>query len=161
MDKKRTIITFLVAPLMLPLVFFVFLAITLRVPHVIPGLTKRAPYTWEYVILSSVLMSWIGLPIAYLAELVLGWPAWLVLRYLETRSLIAFTVVGALIGLIVGLAISLLFHVPGDPSLLPLCVVGGAASGTLFRIVAFSDSSMDTRSKKRITEAYYKNPFVN
>src|SRR5579862_4703743 len=142
MNKRRIITAFLVAPLILPFVFFVFLAITLRVPHVIPGLSERAPYTWEYVILSSVLMSWFGLPIVYLAELILGWPAWIVLRYLGTRSRIAFTVLGALMGLMINMVISLLTHGPVDPSFLPLCVVSGAASGMLFRIVAFSDSSI-------------------
>ncbi len=97
-----------------------------------------------------LLYSIYALPIAYLAELVVGIPAWIFFKRYDIRSLPAFAIAGALLGLLIYLAMTLDARTfvtpdavakPVDPWRSPylfFCLVAGCSSAILFWIVAFS-----------------------
>jgi hypothetical protein len=89
-----------------------------------------------------------ALPIAYVAEILLGVPAWMVFRYYCVRSFPAFAAAGAFMGWLVNLGmqaltpnlatkpLAALFN-PVDNPYISICVVAGSASAVLFRTIAF------------------------
>ena len=137
MGRWRAVVAFLVAPLIIPFVFLV--PFSSRDTGPVPG-SRLA---------SFLAYSVYALPIAYIAELLLGVPAWMVFQYYRIRSMAAFAAVGALIGWIVYLSMSVLagnltshplatIFNPFSSPYLPICVVAGSGSATLFRTIAFS-----------------------
>lgn len=123
MDKRRTILAFIVAPLVVPLVF--------SVPALVP-LHGR-----DYLATLIVMLIY-GLPVAYLFEILLGVPAWILFRACRLKSLLAFALGGAVIGLLV----DVIMKIPsktlhewglGDT----LYVLAALGSALLFRVIAF------------------------
>ncbi len=72
----------------------------------------------------------IALPVAYLAELVLGIPVWKVFVKFRVASPLAFLACGAAIGIIPAL-----FLPQVKPVAAALCAVAGASSALVFRLV--------------------------
>jgi len=123
----RTVAAFLIAPLIVPLVFslvgFVSDAYNLRT------------FSLQEFVDGLLLYTIYGLPFAYMAELLLGVPVWLAFRYFRIRSFVAFAAGGAFLGL--------LFYLiwegwPGDLLFLAIFVIAASASAALFRAIAFS-----------------------
>jgi hypothetical protein len=81
-------VAFVVAPFVVPFVF--------SMPALVTG------HAQDYLT-TLVVFSIYGLPIAYLFQLLLGVPAWLVFRFYRVQSLFAFVAGGAVIGLLVDL----------------------------------------------------------
>ena len=86
-----------------------------------------------------------ALVISYIAEFLLGVPAWMVFRRCGVRSLPAFAAAGALMGWLVNwgivaptgnLATRQLFNILDDPYI-SICIVAGASSAVLFRTIVF------------------------
>ncbi len=140
MSRRRTVAAFLVAPLIVPLVFYL--------PF--PGESAGANSPSALSLLFGPLIFFLyALPIAYLSEFLLGLPAWMIFRRYGVRSLLAYAGVGALIGWLVNLAIQAstgnlatrplpaLFN-PSDNPYILICVVAASGSALLFRIVVFS-----------------------
>jgi ABC-type xylose transport system permease subunit len=73
----------------------------------------------------------VGLPLAYLAEVLLGLPAWKIFQRYRIQSGIAFALCGGLIGLLP--AMLLRFGREGAF----LCAMAGLASALLFRGIIF------------------------
>lgn len=130
---------FLGAPLIIPFVFYI------PFPG---GDTGTGHFSWLSLLLGPLMYSLYALPIAYVAEILLGAPAWMLFRYYRVRSLPAFAAAGALMGWLVNfgmqaIAASLvtkplaaLFN-PSDNPYISICVVAGSASAVLFRTIAF------------------------
>jgi len=90
-----------------------------------------------------------ALAIAYVAELLLGVPAWMVFRRYGVRSLPAFAAAGAFLGWLVNLAmeastgnlatkaLTALFN-PLDNPYISICVAAVSLSAVLFRTIVFS-----------------------
>jgi hypothetical protein len=85
MPRRRTIIAFLIAPLAIPLAFF-----CLALPT--EGLG------WE-ILSFTVIYGISALPFAYVSELLLGVPAWLLLHRYGIRAWSAFAAGGAVLAL--------------------------------------------------------------
>src|ERR1700691_4352455 len=99
MSTRRTIMAFLAAPLVVPFVFLL--------PF--PGRDDGPPSGSVFSPLVGVLMySLYALPIGYLAELLLGIPAWQIFKHYGVRSWLAFVVGGAFIGGLVNLSMEAL-----------------------------------------------------
>ena len=116
---RRTIIAFVVAPLMVPLVFFLT-AVGLK-----------------HLSLDAASVSVIALPFAYIAEIIFGLPTWLVFRHYRISSFPAYAVGGGLIGFVVALIILWDSSPPtwirdGGPD----CVLAGLLSSVVFRRIS-------------------------
>jgi len=125
-NPGQIVAAFLISPLIVPLVFS--LAVFMIDAYNLGTFSPQEPL---YGILD---FSIFGLPYAYLAELLLGVPAWLVFRYFRIRSFPAFAAGGAFLGL--------LFYLiwegwPGDLSFAAICVTAASVSAILFRAIAF------------------------
>lgn len=129
---------FLGAPLIVPLVFY------LPFPEESFG---TGHFSW-LSLLSPLIYAPYALAISYIAELLLGVPAWMVFRRCGVRSLPAFAAAGALMGWLVNLGIVAptgnlatwhLFNILDDPYI-SICIVAGASSAVLFRTIIFWDS---------------------
>ena len=140
MSRRRTVVAFLVAPLIVPFVFYL--------PF--PGESASASNPSALSLLFGPLIySLYALPIAYIAEFLLGVPAWMVFRRYGVRSLLAFAATGAFIGWLVNLALQaptgnlatkplmVLFN-PLDNPYISICVVAASSSAVLFRCIVFS-----------------------
>lgn len=139
MGTQRTVTAFVVAPLAAPFVV-VFLSYFWGSDHF--GSFKLAGF-----LVGISLYSVYVLPLAYLAELLLGLPAWLIYRHFSIRSWPAFAAGGALIGLLFYIGIghftgSLGEHASSKEFLsspyLGIDVMTACVSGILFRAVVFS-----------------------
>ena len=132
---------FLGAPLIVPFVFYI--------PF--PGESVgTAHFSW-LALLSPLIFAPYALAISYIAEFLLGVPAWMVFRRYGVRSPPAFAAGGALMGWLVNLGMEVLagslatkplralFDVFNDPYI-SICIVAGAASAILFRLIVFSGS---------------------
>jgi hypothetical protein len=93
--QRRVVAGFAFAPLACP-VAYVFLTVVIHDPQIV--LTAGA-WWWLLVVCIN------GLPIAYITELVLGFPAWMVFRHFGVRSLAAYAGGGALIGWLLDLTV--------------------------------------------------------
>ena len=108
-NNDRTLLAFVVAPLVVPILFFV------------NGLVfKHGPNAFGTAFI---------LLYAYAAELVIGFPAWLIFRRYRIRSIWAYTAIGALIGLTIGI----LLHLDAE---LSICVLSACCSTLTFRYIA-------------------------
>jgi YndJ-like protein len=129
-NPGRTVAAFLISPLIVPIVFSLFVFIINAY-----NLRTFSPQEPLYGLQD---FSIFGLPYAYLAELLLGVPAWLAFKYFRIRSFAAFAAGGAFLGL--------LFYLiwqgwPGgldDVLFLVVFVIAASASAILFRAIAFS-----------------------
>jgi hypothetical protein len=132
----RTVRAFLIAPLIVPIVFFgiAFLSDAFTSGTSPSGLVD-----------ALLLFTLYALPIAYVAELVLGVPAWLVFKYFRVRSFPAFAAGGAFLGLL----FYAIWDWPADfmhqslarafdPFGLAIFVIPASASSILFRAIVFS-----------------------
>ncbi len=141
MNKRRLALAFLVSPIPVPLVFFLVIFFVGGWHGV--QLRGALRDVFPYVIL--------GLGIAYLVEVVLGLPVWLIFNHYHIRSVRAFALGGALIGWFfnafvqsrievlfsVSFAFARLFNPFANPFLL-FSVLAASASAVLFRAIAFS-----------------------
>jgi hypothetical protein len=124
-ETDQVILAFVVAPLVVPLVF----AISTLLPH------QRGHFWAELVIIGVF-----GLPVAYIVEIFLGIPAWIIFRASRIKSPLAFALGGAAIGLLVDV-----IQVPSRAlhawSLEDTVYVAAAlSSALLFRVIAFRTS---------------------
>ena len=150
MSRPRTVAAFLVAPLIVPFVFYI--------PF--PGESAGASnLSGQGLLFGPLLFAVYALPIAYFFEFFFGLPAWIILRCYGVRSLPAFAGTGALIGWLVNLAIqtstgnlatrhlAILFNPLDNPYIL-ICVVAASGSALVFRTVVFSgEAARETRSE--------------
>lgn len=140
MSRWRTIAAFLVAPLIVPFVFY------LPFPGESAGTSSPSALG---LLFGPLIFSLYALPVAYLSEFLLGLPAWMIFRRYGVRSLPAFAGAGALIGWLVNLAIqtptgnlttrplAVLFNPLDNPYIL-ICIVAASGSALLFRSVVLS-----------------------
>jgi hypothetical protein len=138
-STQRTVLAFLGAPLIVPLVFY------LPFPGESTGPINHSALG---MLLSPLVYSLYALPIAYVAEFLLGVPAWMVFRRFGVRSLPAFVAAGALMGWLVNLGmeaptghlttkpLTVLFNALDNPYI-SICIVAGASSAVLFRTIVF------------------------
>jgi len=122
-NRWRIILAFIVAPLVVPLVFSAPVLIHFRVLDFFAGL---------------IMLSIYGLPVAYTFELLLGVPAWILFRIFRLKSFGAFALGGAVIGLLGDVILkiqsrSLCDWYLGDI----LFVVAALGSALVFRAIAF------------------------
>jgi hypothetical protein len=134
-------LAFLGAPLIVPFVFYI--------PF--PGESAgTAHFSW-LALLSPLIFAPYALAISYIAEFLLGVPAWVVFRRYGIRSLPAFAAGGAFMGWLVNLGMGALagnlttkplttmFNILNDPYI-SICIVAGASSAVLFRTIVFGGS---------------------
>jgi hypothetical protein len=82
-------------------------------------------------------MSIYGLPVAYLFEILLGVPAWILFRACRLKSLLAFALGGAVIGLLVDVIMKIPSKTLHEWSLGDtLYVLAALGSAVLFRVIA-------------------------
>ena len=123
MNERRVIAAFLVAPLIVPIVFSVSELLPFRVGDYLRTLIAMAIYV---------------LPAAYLFEILLGIPAWIIFRVCRLRSVVAFAIGGAVIGLLVDVIMKMLSKTLGKWNLDDMLYVCAAlGSALLFRVVVF------------------------
>jgi hypothetical protein len=141
MNKRRVALAFVVSPIPVPLVFFLVIFFVGGWHGV--QLRGALRDVFPYVLL--------GLGIAYLVEVVLGLPVWLIFNHYHFRSVRAFAIGGALIGWLfnafmqsrievlfsASYAFGRLFNPFANPFLL-FSVLAASASALLFRAIAFS-----------------------
>ncbi len=138
-STRRILFAFLGAPLIVPLVLCLPLpGESVGTAHV--GLTDR--------LIFPLILAPYALAISYVAELLVGLPAWLVFRHYGVRSLPAFAVTGAFLGWLINVGtaalvgnlatkpLAAMFNFLDDPYI-SICVVAGASSAVLFRTIAF------------------------
>jgi hypothetical protein len=71
METQRPVMAFLFAPLVVPLVFLV----------PVPGVDNSGEHSLWKLLSAIVVMAIYALPLAYLGELLLGLPAWLIFKH--------------------------------------------------------------------------------
>jgi hypothetical protein len=149
MSRRRTVLAFVVAPLIVPFVFY------LPFPGESAGASNPSA---QGPLFGPLIYSLYALPIAYVAEFLLGVPGWMVFRRYRVRSLPAFAAAGALIGWLVNLAMEVPtgdlatkpFTVLFDPLHNPyisICVVAASSSAILFRTIVFSGDTAKGNQK--------------
>jgi hypothetical protein len=145
MSKWRTAQAFFLAPFVVPFVLLLPL----------PGSGNFEHFSFSGLFGGFFLYLLFSLPIAYASELLLGLPAWMLFQHYGVRSVFAFAAAGALLGLLVYLAMDAwskgFASEPWTSRLnrwsepfVPLCVIAGSASALLFRAVAFSGARTET-----------------
>jgi hypothetical protein len=139
--EARELVAFAVAPLIVPFVYLL--------PF--PGKTQIGEGAMQVSPLDGLIITWLFanlsvLPFAYLAEAVLGVPAWLLFKAYGRRSIGAFIVGGGVIGVLVYVG---LVSLAGnwyrqsltevfDPARQPylwLCLLGAIAAALVFRAI--------------------------
>jgi len=122
MTRSRTIIAFLVAPLMTPIVIMAYDLSR----HVLIDVQQVPSYFWIYGVF------------AYLATIIFGIPALLFFRWLRWTNVFLFVAGGALIGLLVSMFVMESYTVEyflqriGERT---LCMVAGGLSALMFRFI--------------------------
>jgi len=135
----RTVSAFLIAPLVVPLVYCLPL----------PGTETTGPFSVRDRLAGILIFALFALPLAYLGELLLGVPAWIIFKYYSISSYPAFAAGGAFLGLLfyvgmeawVGNFTTYPLTREFNPFVSPYLnvdIVGASASATLFRAIAFS-----------------------
>ena len=143
----RTIIAFLIAPLVIPVGLSVAAVVS-------PG---DSPVSLSDFLRLTVLFSLYALPVAYTLELAVGLPAWLFFRRHGIRAWSAFAVGGAALGMVYSVAYSSVKYEAANtmaydfvkhpftrdinPLSLWLAVPVGLASAVLFRAIVFPRQS--------------------
>jgi hypothetical protein len=142
-------VAFLVAPLIVPFAFYL--------PYPGRNESMKDASTVTYLI-GPLIYSAYALPIAYVAEFLLGVPAWMIFRRYGIRSLPAFALAAALSGSLVNLAMQVptgnlatepftaVFNPLQNPYI-SLCVVAASSSAVLFRTIAFSGNPAGKNQK--------------
>lgn len=135
MTKVRTTTAFILAPMVVPLAFFLLGIVS---ADSMPLSLRDA---FSYLAIDTVYC----LPVAYLAELSLGMIAWHVHRYHQISSLMAFAAVGAVIGAVVALILGsaaggtvgvVLRPQYWDRPWVLTCVSAASAAAIVFRAIA-------------------------
>ena len=125
--ERRVLAAFLVAPLVVPIVF---------------SASAFVPFHWRDYFTTLLVMAFYVLPAAYLFEILLGIPAWVIFRVCHLRSVVAFAVGGAVIGLLVDIIMKMPSKTVGEWNLDDILYVGAAlGSALLFRVIAPSSTS--------------------
>ncbi|MDH3214849.1 MAG: hypothetical protein OEN01_00995 [Candidatus Krumholzibacteria bacterium] len=119
MPTARIILGFLLAPLMTPLTF------TLAGPFAF----GESPLSWDDWLLGPLLLTG---PFAYVIALVLGVPAYFVLRSRGWLTLRLVSLLGATAGVLAGLLIAGDTFVP----LITVCALAGGLSAVVFWMIA-------------------------
>ena len=143
MPRFRTIMAFLIAPLIIPVGLSVAALVS-------PG---DSPVSLTDFLGLIVLFSLYALPVAYVLELLLGLPAWSFFRRHGIRAWSAFAIGGATLGITYSAAYSVAKYVAAktmaydfvrhsftrdiNPGPLWLAVPAGLASAILFRAIVF------------------------
>lgn len=140
--KGRVLAAFLLAPWVVPMVFVIC---GMSGGNSAYGYARVSWWTglgYGFLFYGSV-----TIPIAYLAEVVLGVPVWLMLRHRNMFSWPAFAGAGALLGWLVFAALVFFGWDAGKNSMAEfvavsnpywlLCILAGAASALAFRTVLF------------------------
>jgi hypothetical protein len=123
MSNRRVIVAFAVAPLASP---FVLVGVDSAM-HPTPG---------SAVIPTLAIVALFGLPVAYLAEILIGLPMWKLFSALGIRSLFVFGLAGAAIGTVPAL-------LRGDAGIIPPFAIAGAISAVIFWAIVFYDGRTD------------------
>lgn len=123
MNRWRIVLAFIVAPIVVPVVFSAPVLMHFHVLDFLAGI---------------VMLSIFALPVAYVFELLIGLPVWILFRIFRLKSLVAFALGGAVIGLLVDVILkiaskSLCDWEAGDM----LYVLAALGSALLFRAIAF------------------------
>jgi len=122
-NKRRVIAAFLVAPIVVPLVFSA------------PGLV---PFHWRDFLTTLLVGAIFVLPVSYVFEILLGLPAWIIFRVYRLQSFLAFAVGGAVIGLLVDVIMKIPSKSVRDWNAGDILYVCAAlCSALLFRVIAF------------------------
>ncbi len=123
MNRWRIVLAFIVAPIIVPIVFSAPALIHFHVLDFLAGIFMLSIY---------------ALPVAYIFELLIGVPAWILFRIFRLKSLLAFALGGAVIGLLVDVIMKIasksLFDWESGDALYVLAALGSAL---LFRVIAF------------------------
>lgn len=128
MMTRRLLLAFLVAPLLTPLVFIVTV------------FSRNGPATSLKEIAVIFLLY---APFAYLAETLFGVPVFLLYRFLNWKSFVAYGMAGAMIGLIAMLVVSRRFVVWRASGDFVWCVVAGVVSALAFRLISGDQSDYE------------------
>ena len=151
-DKAaKTVLAFLIAPLIVP---FVLLFLSL-LP--LPGQDHSRVVNPMGLLTGLLYFAFFGLPCAYVTEVLVGIPAWLVFRRYGICSWLAFAAGGAVIGLVFYFATDVLTYL-FSPSMrqfnissnsvsnpyLYIDVIAATASGVLFRFIVFCGKRCET-----------------
>ena len=131
LSKRRIVLAFIVAPIVVPVVFSAPVLIHLHVLDFLAGIVFLSVY---------------ALPIAYIVELLIGIPAWVLFQIFRVESLVAFALGGALIGLLADVIMkipskSLCDWTLGDG----LYVLAALGSAIVFRAIAFRPTTAQAR----------------
>jgi hypothetical protein len=142
-SENRVLAAFALAPLVVPFAaqLIILGAVFLSDRAQVRAISMREMAT------SVLVVSIFGLPIAYVAELFLGMPAWLVFRRYGIRSLWAFAAGGAIVGCLVYAIMTLRdveslgsrFEIVWNPTL-AICVLGASAAAVTFRAILVAGS---------------------
>ena len=148
--QRRVVAAFALAPLACP-VAYCLLGILIADPQSQSQGTAPSGSVGAWFLNVSgwlLIVSLYALPIAYLTELVLGFPAWMVFRRYGVRSLAAYAAGGAVIGWLEDLAATALVGRPLATALNPFSmewlrfdfsyVASASACAALFRVIVFS-----------------------
>jgi hypothetical protein len=130
---NRTVRAFLFAPLIVPVVSCLPL----------PGKTLPSAISISTVIVGILILAVFTLPVAYCAELILGIPLWLIFKYFQIRSIVAFAAGGAVIGLFVYGVMEMYSPAFYEQRYLSIDIAGALASAILFRAIVFSGQPPD------------------
>jgi len=140
MSTQRIVTAFVVAPLAAP---FVTVSLSFFLGSYHPG----SSFSLMGLLMGLSIYSLYVLPLAYLAELLLGFPVWLVYRHYRVRSWPAFTAGGAFIGLLFYVGMGHFTGAFGEHAsskellsspYLGIDVLAACVSAILFRAVVFS-----------------------
>ena len=145
MSKWRTAQAVFLAPFVVPFV--------LMLP--LPDRGDFGHFSFEGLLGGFFIYVLFSLPIAYAAELLLGWPVWMLFKHCRVRSVFAFATAGTLLGLLVYLVIVVFVASPApDPwtSLFEslsspwpyLCVIAGTTATLVCRVVVFSGAQTES-----------------
>ena len=118
LSNRRVLVALVVAPLATP--FVLCTAWTAMGPR---------PVTAAFVLTQLIVVAIYGLPVAYLAELSIGYLTWKAFLAFGIRSHYAFLVAGVAIGI----APMIVFR---DPINMPAFALAGAVSSLVFRAIA-------------------------
>jgi YndJ-like protein len=136
----RTVAAFLLAPLIVPLIFFAV--------SVLQDAYSSGAFPTGGSLDVLMILTLYGLPCAYLTELILGVPVWFVFKHYKIRSFTAFAAGGAFLGFVF---YAFWEGLPGDLTIqslarefnpfssgaLPGFVISASVSAILFRAIAF------------------------
>ena len=144
-----TLRAFLLSPLIVAVVAFVEYCLVQRI-------YSHADFSPRPLIVLFIYCCLFSLPPAYLAELLLGLPAWLIFRHYRIRSVPVYVTCGALIGLIAAHILSLYFfqswidwveYLLSPARWMNLstssAVIGGAIAAALFSFQTRTPSTID------------------